>query len=223
MHKLGEYVFYIVIAFVVAFLFFVSAPLQDALLDAVEFFGGYTDDHPILGMLIFIGLAAASAFLSPFSSAPLVPIAVLIWGNALTSALLFSGWMIGDMIAYCIGAYAGQPVMRYVMRKEKIEYYRTRIPARAEFPLILLFRYAVPSEIGGYVLGAIRAHFWKYFIATFLAELPFALMTVYAGDALVRQEPLLFVAWVASILAMTAAMFYFFHRYVKKQPLPHGQ
>lgn len=216
MHKLGEYIFFIAIAFFIAFLFFVSSPLQDALLDIVVFFGGYVADHPVLGALIFVGLAAASAFLSPFSSAPLVPVAVLIWGNAFTASLLFAGWMIGDVIAYVIGAYAGEPVMRRLVAKEKLEYYRSRIPPRAEFPLILLFRYAVPSEVGGYVLGAVRAHFWKYFIATFLAELPFALMTVYASDALVRQEPLLFAAWAVSILAIVAVMFYFFHRYVKK-------
>lgn len=216
MHRLGEYVFYIAIAFFIAFLFFVSTPLEDALLDAVIYFGSYVADHPVLGALIFVALAAVSAFLSPFSSAPLVPIAVLIWGNAFTSALLFSGWMIGDVIAYVIGAYAGKPVMSYLIRQEKVDYYRARIPARAEFPLIVLFRYAVPSEVGGYVLGAIRAHFGKYFIATFLAELPFALMTVYAGDALVRREPVLFVAWAVSIVAIIAIMFYFFHRYIKK-------
>lgn len=216
MHKLGEYVFYIAIAFFIAFLFFVSAPLQDMLLDATLYFGEYVADHPILGTLIFVALAAASAFLSPFSSAPLVPIAVLIWGNTFTAALLFSGWMIGDVIAYIIGAYAGKPVMKYLIRQEKVDYYRARIPARAEFPLILLFRFAVPSEVGGYVLGAVQAHFWKYFIATFLAELPFALMTVYAGEALVRREPVLFAAWAVSILAIVAVMFYFFHRYIKK-------
>lgn len=217
MHKLGEYIFFIAIAFFIAFLFFVSSPLQDALFDLVTYFGGYVADHPVLGMLIFMALAAASAFLSPFSSAPLVPIAVLIWGNELTSVLLFSGWMIGDMIAYVIGAYAGKPVMRYLIREEKVEYYRARIPARAEFPLITLFRFAVPSEIGGYVLGAIRARFWKYFIATFLAELPFALMTVYAGDALVSREPVLFAAWAVSIIGIVVVMFYLFHRYIIKK------
>lgn len=216
MHKLGEYIFFIVIAFFVAFLFFVSAPLQDALLRVVVFFGSYVADHPILGTLIFIALAAVSAFLSPFSSAPLVPIAVLIWGNALTVGMLFLGWMLGDVIAYGIGAYAGKPVMRYLISEKKVEYYRTRISQRAEFPLILLFRFAVPSEVGGYVLGAVRAHFWKYLTATFLAELPFALMIVYAGDALVRQEPILFAAWVISIIVLVAVMFYFFHRYIKK-------
>ncbi|OGD23786.1 hypothetical protein A2Z10_01525 [Candidatus Azambacteria bacterium RBG_16_47_10] len=216
MHKLGEYIFFIAIAFFVALLFFVSAPLQDALLDVVVLFGSYVADHPILGTLIFIALAAVSAFLSPFSSAPLVPVAVLIWGNTLTSGMLFLGWMIGDVIAYGIGAYAGKPIMRYLIAEEKVAYYRARIPQRAEFPLILLFRYAVPSEVGGYVLGAVRAHFWKYFIATFLAELPFALMTVYASDALVRHEPLLFIAWAISIIAIIGVMFYFFHRYIKK-------
>jgi len=135
MHKLGEYIFFIAIAFFVALLFFVSAPLQDALLDVVVLFGSYVADHPILGTLIFIALAAVSAFLSPFSSAPLVPVAVLIWGNTLTSGMLFLGWMIGDVIAYGIGAYAGKPIMRYLIAEEKVAYYRR---ARKELGLTTL-------------------------------------------------------------------------------------
>lgn len=216
MHKLGEYVFYIAIAFFIAFVFFISTSLQDLVLSIALFFGEYVTVHPIIGVFIFVALAAVSAFLSPFSSVPLVPIAVLIWGNAFTFVLLFIGWILGDIVAYGIGGYAGKSMMWRLISEEKMDYYRKRIPARAEFPLVVLFRFAAPSEIGGYVLGAMHTRFGKYFFATLLAELPFALMTVYASDALVQQKPVLFSVCVGSILVIVALTVYFFNYYIKK-------
>ena len=46
---------------------------------------------------------------------------------------------------------------------------RTGISAKATFPLVLLFQLAVPSEIPGYVLGALRYHFGKYLAARAIA------------------------------------------------------
>jgi hypothetical protein len=66
--------------------------------------------------------------------------------------------------------------------------YERQISARATFPSILLFQIAVPSEIPGCILGALRYPFGKYLGARALAEVPFAIGAVYLGDTFVRRQ-----------------------------------
>lgn len=200
-----------------ALLFFAPFWLADALLKTASFFETYVEKHEILGVAVFIALAALSAILSPFSSVPLVPIAVMIWGSFFTFIMLFSGWLIGDVSAYLIGRFAGYPLMKRLTVFEKIEHYKSQISGKAEFWLVLLFRFAAPSETAGYVLGVLRIYFGKYFPATFLAELPFALITVYASEAFIRQDLILFMVWIAVLLILASAAFYLFHKRLKRK------
>lgn len=200
-----------------AILFFAPLWLADALLKTTSFFEAYVEKNEILGIAIFTALAAFSAILSPFSSVPLVPIAVMLWGSFFTFVMLFSGWLIGDVSAYLMGRFAGYPLIKRLTVFEKIEHYKSQVSGKMEFWLVLLFRFAAPSEVAGYVLGVLRVYFGKYFLATFLAELPFALLTVYASEAFIRQDLILFIVLIAALLILTSATFYLFHKRLKRK------
>jgi len=205
----------VLVAIVVLFalVFWSSLSLQDWFLSAVDTVSYYIENNEILGGLAFIGLAALSAMLSPFSSAPLVPVAVVVWDNTITTILLLVGWVIGGACTYFVGRYAGNPIFKkYFAPKEKIQQYKKRITKKSAFALVLLFRLAMPAEIPGYVLGAIRYNFLKYMIATFLAELPFAILTVYASDALLERDLVLFVVVGSIGLLILIISFYYFHK-----------
>lgn len=195
-----------------AFLFWSSISIQSIFYEAVISIEEYAAQNEILVVATFIVLAALSAMLSPFSSLPLVPAAIMIWGNFLTVIFLLIGWLIGETLTYFIGYYAGYPLVRQLSSFEKVKYYQEKIPKKAEFWLILLFRFSMPAEIPGYALGIIRYNFGKYFLATFLAELPFAFITSYAGNALISDKPIIFISLVALVFSFITLMFYFFNK-----------
>lgn len=179
-------------AAIIIAIFWYSAALQESFYGAISILDSYIAENPKTGISVFLGLAAVSAILSPFSSAPLVPPAILIWGTKWTVAFLVVGWALGGLIAYIVGRYAGYPILRRFPGFHKIQYYRHKLPEGKEFAYVLLLRLALPSELMSYALGIIRYHFWKYLLATVLTEIPFALLTVYASRAIIEIRPLEF-------------------------------
>lgn len=204
------------VVIVIAILFWSSFFLQKAFDNATSFIEEIIIGRQIAGAALFILLAALSAMLSPFSSIPLVPFAIVIWGEITTFLFLWGSWALGGVISYVIGRYAAYPIFKHFTPFGKIEYYRKKIPEGFEFIFILLFRLALPSEIPGYVLGVLRYHFWKYFLATLLAELPFGIIAIYASNAFVYKRPGLFASLVILSLLIVVVMFYFLHKNLKK-------
>lgn len=211
-----RYVILFFVFVILAFLFWYSVSLQDRFFEVIVFLKQFSDKNEALAMAIFAGLAMLSAMFSLFTSVPLVPAAIALWGDDATLFLLFSGWFFGALVSYLLGSYAGYPFLKSLPAFKKINYYREKISDRAEFGLVLLFRFALPSEVTGYALGIMRYNFLKYLVATFIAELPFALIAVYAGGAFLSEKRVAFVAIAALALVFVGAAIYLFHRRLKK-------
>ena len=165
--------------------------------------------NPVWAVLIFMLFAALSVLLGPFSSFPLVPAAVSIWGEMQTLIMLYSGWLVGNVSAYAIGYYFGRPVLNKIIGEQKITAWLDSIKNRLTFTVLLLFRIATPSETG-YVFGLIRYSVRKYLLITLLAELPFVVLAVFAGSALTNSGTGTLIAlagiWIA-VLAIAFALF----------------
>ena len=204
-----------ILVIIMAFLFWSSFSLQNIFYEIVFFIENYTYQNQILAIIIFIILAALSAMLSPFSSIPFVSAGIIIWGNFMTISFLLIGWMIGAIVAYSIGYFSGYPLVNQFYFPEKIKYYKERISDKTGFLMVLFFRFAIPAEITGYALGIIRYHFGKYFLATFIAELPFAIIAGYASDALVAKKPVIFISLVTLAFLFIGLIFYLFNRKLK--------
>ena len=144
--------------------------------------------HPVSGVLVFIVLSALSAVIAFFSSALLVPVAVYTWGMPLTAVWLWLGWWVGGACTYALGRALRRPLIRMAGHAEQLDFYRRRVPADAGFAMILLLQLALPSEIPGYLCGVMRVPFRTYALALALAELPYALGTVWIGDSLLQQR-----------------------------------
>lgn len=149
--------------------------------------------YPTLGMVLFVVLTALSAMLMFFSSALLVPVGVYAWGKLGCFLLLWLGWLFGGIASYQIGRYLGQPVVKRFVPEEKLAHYEARIATQAPFYVILLFQLALPSEIPGYVLGTLRYRFTWYLAVLALAELPYALGTVFLGAGFLQRRYLLMI------------------------------
>ena len=198
-------------------LFWFSVTLQDIFYDVVSLAEMYVEAHQTLGILVFMTLAAVSAMLAPFSSLPLIPVAIILWGGAWTIAFLVAGWLVGHTITYAFGYYAGYPVVKKFIAFEKIEQLSRKFSKKSEFLLVLLFRLAMPAEMAGYVLGTARYDFSKYFLATFIAEIPLAIITVYASEALIKREPMILAIVVVTGFIFIGTIFYLFKKQIGQE------
>jgi uncharacterized membrane protein YdjX (TVP38/TMEM64 family) len=188
----------------------ISEPFQSLLSRFLSAAGPVIKAHPFWGAALFILLSALSAMLAFFSSAVLVPVAVHTWGEAACVFLLWTGWILGGVCAYGIARFWGRPVVRRLASSELLARYEERISQRSSFGLVLLFQLAVPSEIPGYVLGLARYGLRRYLLVLAVAELPYAVGTVYLGSSLLERRTvvllvlgalgILFSAWALHTL-----------------------
>ncbi|MGZ4778999.1 MAG: TVP38/TMEM64 family protein, partial [Thermoanaerobaculia bacterium] len=153
-------------------------------------------------------------------TAIVVPAAVYAWGDRTTFLLLWMAWLAGGCCSYVIGRSVGRGLMTWMIDKERVDYFSKRISSNADFFTILLFQLALPSEIPGYVLGAVRYPFRTYFFVLALAELPFALGAVYLGDSFAHGQYVTFIAVAAVGLMFTAFAVRRFQRHLNRQENP---
>lgn len=150
--------------------------------------------HPVLGALIFMGLAALSAMLVFFSGVLLVPIGVQTWGELGCFFLLWSGWCLGGLVTYAIGHRLKRPAVQRMLSEGMIHRYESRIPEGGSFLTVLLVQLAVPSDVAGYFFGLLGYPLRVYFGALMLAELPYALGTVFLGNAFMQKQYVLLLS-----------------------------
>lgn len=146
------------------------------------------NSQPLLGGLFFFVLSALSAILAFASTVPLLPSAILVWGMPLTFFLLLGGWIAGAMFTYLIGSRLARPALTFFVAEEKLSHYEHIISKEAKFWVILLFCLAVPSEIPGFILGAMRYDFAKFISAVLIAEAVYALGAVLIAQNILDKE-----------------------------------
>jgi uncharacterized membrane protein YdjX (TVP38/TMEM64 family) len=185
MRKRYAIIITLVLLFVV--IFSATAFLQGKIITIAQDAAATVQENGVAGVAVFTLLAAASVMLGPFTSTPLIPLAISIWTPETTLLFLLVGWLIGNSIAYALGRYIGYPVVRTFIEKEKLDQWIDILSNHVGVGMLLLFRIASPSETG-YVFGIMRYDLGRYFIITFLGELPFALLAVYTGHALITTR-----------------------------------
>jgi uncharacterized membrane protein YdjX (TVP38/TMEM64 family) len=163
------------------------------LIDWLKWAGDIIQARPVLGKMLFVFAAGASAMVAFVSSAIVVPVAVLAWGKAVSFLLLWLGWTLGGAAAYALSRFLGRRVARWVISDSALKGYEKLIPRDAPFGLILMFQTALPSEVPGYLLGLARYPFRKYLAALTISELPYALATIYLGEGFVERRMFLLI------------------------------
>lgn len=174
--------------------------------------------NPQLGALVFFLFSMLSAMLAFASSAALVPPANLVFGKLVTFLLLWGGWLAGAVVAYLIGSLA-RPLLIRLGYKEKIEKYEEYVSRRMKFWMVLLFCFAVPSEIPGYVLGGVHYSFWRFVIAMAVTEAIYALGIVFAGESLLADNPLPLILILGALILIGAGAGMLFRKLRKRRSL----
>jgi uncharacterized membrane protein YdjX (TVP38/TMEM64 family) len=174
--------------------------------------------HKVGGAFLFVLLSALSAMVAFFSTAIVVPVAVGAWGKLMAVVLLWIGWLIGGALSYVIGRYLGRPVLRWFIDEAKLAPYEERLSGAVSFRHILLFQFALPSEIPGYVLGVLEYPFHTYVAALMVAELPFAIGAAYLGESFLRRDLFMIIALGIAGVLVTLAAASLFHSVFKIKP-----
>jgi uncharacterized membrane protein YdjX (TVP38/TMEM64 family) len=192
------------VAVVVLALVALSAPLHRQVADVLLLAQPVITQHPAAGAALFVALAALAAMLMFFSSMVLVPLGVLAWGKLACFLMLWGGWFVGGALTYSIGRYLGRPVVRRLVSTKNIAQYESRIPGSGSFTTALLVQLTVPSDIAGYFFGLSAYRVRPYLAALALAELPYALGTVYLGAAFIERRYVVLIA--AALIALAVVV-----------------
>lgn len=196
---------WLVLAAVAAAALLYADPVYRALQSLLAWAEPIIRAHPIPGVALFVVLSALSAMLAFFSSAALVPAAVVAWGAWPTAALLWLGWWLGGTLAFALGRALGRPLLRGRRLERTVAAYRARFEGTPGVGLIVLLQLALPSEVPGYLCGVLGVPLRTYALALAIAELPFALGTVLLGDGMVRRNGPLLVAVALVVVALMLA------------------
>lgn len=181
-----------------AFLFWYSNSLQSEFYLIADFFNVLALQYELLAVLLFIGTAVIGALISPFTNIPLIPFAVTIWGTVPTTIFLLFGWIIGDTVAYLIGRYFGHQLVSKFVAVEKLDEWSGVVKKHTTLLTAFLVRLALPAELG-YVFGLVRYNFKSYLFITIMAELPFAIISTSASEAVIFGDIQKFL-WIISFL-----------------------
>jgi uncharacterized membrane protein YdjX (TVP38/TMEM64 family) len=174
-------------------------------------------NRPRAGAAIFVAAAALSAMLAFVSSVVIVPVGIYVWGKTVSMVLLWVGWILGGMCAYTIGRYFGRPVVEALTSGPMLKRYEHSVSQRAPFGLVLMFQLALPSEVPGYLLGLARYRFWKYLAALALAELPYAVATIYLGASFIERRTYMLVGLGIGVAAFSGWALFTLHRRVARK------
>jgi len=199
-----------------------SGELHAALLDVLAASKTVIVAHPVQGALLFVLLAAISAMFAFVSIAIVMPVAVYVWGEALSMLLLWLGWILGGAVAYGIARYLGRPVVQWLTADRTLRRIERRIHPDTPFRLILLFQLGLPSEIPGYVLGLAKYPLGKFLLALALAELPYTIATVYLGAGFVSAQSGFVLAIGLSIALLSVGAFYLLRRNLRSSAIASG-
>jgi uncharacterized membrane protein YdjX (TVP38/TMEM64 family) len=162
--------------------------------------------EPVLGVLLYVALAALSAVMVFFSGVILVPVGIHTWGKTACFFLLWGGWVLGGLVTYGIGRHLGRPVVRRLLSPAAVSRYEAAVPAGGSLFTATMVQLALPSDVSGYFFGLLGYQARVYVGALAIAELPYALGAVYIGSAFIeRQYWMLIVAAAVAFAAFAWA------------------
>jgi uncharacterized membrane protein YdjX (TVP38/TMEM64 family) len=201
--------FWVAVAVVVALAAFMlfSSTFKEWIEAVAAWAEGIMRSHPVPGAVVFFVLSAISALIAFASSVLLVPPANEVWGKPVTFLLLWGGWTAGAIAAFFIGYY-GRSLLFHLVSRQEIEKYETLVSRRMTLWAATLLCLAVPSELPGYLLGALHYPFWKFLIAIAIAEGVYAIGVVVAGESLMEAKPAMLVLTGLALVAVAVGAGY---------------
>jgi uncharacterized membrane protein YdjX (TVP38/TMEM64 family) len=145
--------------------------------------------HYIFGFFLYIFFSVFMTIIAPLSSVPLVPIASSLWGWEVAGILNVISWTLGAYIAFMIASKYGKPLVKKLVKLDKIEKLEKKIPKEHIFWTVVFLRIIVPVDVLSYTLGLFSSiKVGKYLLATVIGVFPFAFLFSYMGEAELKEQ-----------------------------------
>lgn len=182
---------------VIAGIFVLSAFLTQQYTEAIRhLIMGYD----LLGIVFYILAIVLAIVVAPFTSIPLIPLSVSLWGIFWTIIISIFGWTLGSMLAFWIARKYGAGIVRRFVSLEKIKENYKHIPENNLFWYLIFLRAVTPVDILSYALGLFTDINWKiYFFTTLLGVIPATVILAYLGSVPVHYQIIAFAAGVVII------------------------
>lgn len=191
---------------------------EELIIRGLEIIRVYSEKNNILAGLFFFLLMVLSVVLGPFTSVPLVPLGVFLWGEFITFWLILTGWIVGGITAYFLGKFIGYPLVVKVLPQETIAIWQNFVSQKITFFSAFLFRLAMPAETG-YIFGLSGYRFRDYLLILLITEAPLAALIVWAGDALVAKNTGQFLGWIVLIVIIFSGAAYLLKKRINSTPI----
>lgn len=156
--------------------------------------------YDFAGIILYILAIILAIVVAPFTSIPLIPLAVSLWGIFWTVIISVFGWTLGSMLAFWIARKYGSGIVRRFVSLEKIKENYKHIPENNLFWYLIFLRAVTPVDILSYALGLFTDIGWKiYFFTTLLGVIPATVILAYLGSVPVHYQIIAFAAGVVII------------------------
>ncbi|TSD02123.1 MAG: hypothetical protein Athens071425_142 [Parcubacteria group bacterium Athens0714_25] len=194
---------------IIAGIFVLSAFLTQQYTEAIrELIMGYD----LLGIFFYILAIVLAIVIAPFTSIPLIPLSVSLWGIFWTIIISVFGWTLGSMLAFWIARKYGADIVKKFISLDKVKEHYKYIPEKNLFWYLIFLRIVTPVDILSYALGLFTDIHWKIYLATtFLGVIPATAALAYLGAVPIRFQIFAFIIGMIIIVPIII-----FHRRNKK-------
>lgn len=191
---------------IIAGIFVLSAFLTQQYTEAIRhLIVGYD----LLGIVFYILAIVLAIVVAPFTSIPLIPLSVSLWGIFWTIVISVFGWTLGSMLAFWIARKYGSGLVGKFVSLKKIKENYKHIPENNLFWYLIFLRAVTPVDILSYALGLFTDIKWKmYFFTTLIGVIPATVILAYIGSIPVQYQLFAFVIGIAVIIPIIL-----FHRH----------
>lgn len=156
-----------------------------------------------------MALMFVATVVAPITTFFMVPLAAGVIGPVPAALFSATGWFFGSIVAFMLARHFGKPLLVQFIDEEKIALYEKYIPAHMGFVTLVFLRMVISPDILSYAMGFMSSmRLVPFAIATAIGLLPFALLSAYAGSALLSGNYLLLAALVAFGVLLWCGIWY---------------
>ncbi len=177
-----------------------------------ESFQAYIERAGAWMTAFFIALQFLQVVILPIPSAVTVVAGVALFGPMLGSLYSLSGIVLGSLVAFLIGRYAGTRVVSWLVGKETLEKWLKKIKGKDKLLLTAMFLLPVfPDDVLCFVAGFSSMSVW-YFLVVILISRVLAIFTTSYSITLIPFDTWWgILIWVV-LIALIAVLFVFLYK-----------
>ena len=148
-----------------------------------EFLTNLLFNYPLLAPILFILIRIVPIVIAPIPGIPVDIVGIFVFGWAMGFVLSVIGVMIGAMVAFWIGRYFRESLIRRFASLQKVREWEDKYSERQKFWALVFVR-ATTSPFFDYIsyaAGLSKISTTKFFFSTFIVTVPIMFSIYYFG------------------------------------------